>query len=171
MAVATVNGDNFWIFISNFDLPNRSSDLTKIQFDPPVQLQITLSAAWVTGQRSWNYLRYSESPVDNVFAQIKVDFGSDVLTRPFGKCSVCFTSPLTMSSDTKTAREILGANWTTGSNYIDIMQNSLRWRGVKTVDNSGRLDIDNNGVTHNFRQSGNVITVTIGPNELLVVKP
>ena len=47
MAVAMVNGDNFWIFVSNSDIPNRSSDLTKMQFDPPVQLQITLPAAWV----------------------------------------------------------------------------------------------------------------------------
>jgi hypothetical protein len=171
MAVAVIKGDNFWIFISNFDLPNRSSDLTKMRFDPPVQLEITLPAAWVTGHPSWNYLRYSESPVDNVFAQIKADFGPDVLTTPFAKCSVCFTSPLTMSSDTKMAREILGANWTTGSNYVGLMQNSLKWRGVKTVGNSGRLNIDNNGITHNFSQSGNVITVTVGANEMLVVKP
>jgi hypothetical protein len=171
IAVAIVNGDNFWIFISNFDLPNRSSDLTKMQFDPPVQLEITLPAAWVTGHPAWNYLRYSESSVDNVFAQIKADFGPDVLTTPFAKCSVCFTSPLTMSSDTKMTREILGANWTSGSNYVGIMQNSLKWRGVKTADNSGRLNIDNNRVTHNFSQSGNVITVTVGANEMLVVKP
>jgi hypothetical protein len=42
MAVGIVNGDNFWIFVSNFDLPARCKDLTQMQFDPPIQLQITL---------------------------------------------------------------------------------------------------------------------------------
>ncbi len=89
--------------------------------------------------------------MDNVFAQIKADLGPNVLTSQFAQCSFCFTSPLTKSSpsDTVTAREI------------------SRRIGQK----SGQLNIDSNGVTHNFRQSGNVITVTVGPNEMLVVKP
>jgi hypothetical protein len=173
MAVAMVNGDNFWIFVSNSDIPNRSSDLTKMQFDPPVQLQITLPAAWVTGHQSWNYLRYSESPVDNVFAQIKTDFGANVLTAQFAQCAVCFTSPMTMATiaEAATTRGILAANWTSGSNYVGIMQNGLKWRGVKSVDNSGQLNIDSNGVTHSFNQIGNVIAVTVGPNEMLVLQP
>jgi hypothetical protein len=76
-----------------------------------------------------------------------------------------------MSSDPGMAREILAANWTNGSNYADIMQNGLKWRGAMFVDKSGQLNIDGNGVTHIFSQSGNVITVTIGANEMLVLKP
>lgn len=175
MAVGMVTGNDFRIFISNFDLPSRNKDLTKMQFDPPVELQVTLPAVWVTEHPSWSYLRYSESPVDNVYAQIKADFGPNILTSQFAQCSVCFTSPLTMVSsadtDTGTAREILAANWTSGSNYVGIMQNGLKWRGVTSFDTSGQLNIDSNGVTHDFSQSGNVITVTLGANEMLVLKP
>jgi hypothetical protein len=173
MAVGIVDGDNFWVFVSNFDLPVRNKDLTQMQFDPPIQLQITLPAAWVTGHPSWNYLRYSESPVDNVFAQIKTDFGANVLTSQFAQCSVCFASPMTMATiaEAATAREILAANFTNGRNYVGIMQNGLKWRGVHSAGNSGQLNIDSNGLTHNFSQSGNVITVTVGANEMLVLRP
>jgi hypothetical protein len=33
------------------------------------------------------------------------------------------------------------------------------------------LDIDANGVTHHFSQDGNVITITVGADEMLVLKP
>ena len=63
------------------------------------------------------------------------------------------------------------SNFTNGSNYVGIMQNGLKWRGVKSMNNSGQLNIDSNGVTHNFGLNGNVITVTVGPNEMLVLQP
>ena len=174
MAVAMVKGNDFRVFISNFDLPTPNSDLTKMQFDPPVPLQITLPAAWISANPyPWNYLRYSESPVDNVFAQIKSDYEeqSSVILPQFAQCSVCFSSPLTMATDTTTALNILTLNWTDKSNYVGIMQNSLKWRGVTSVNQSGQLNIDSNGITHDFSQNVNVITVTVGPDEMLVLKP
>jgi len=62
-------------------------------------------------------------------------------------------------------------NWTDKSNYVGIMQNSLKWRGVTSVNQSGQLNIDSNGITHDFSQNVNVITVTVGPDEMLVLKP
>jgi hypothetical protein len=38
MGVGLVAGNDFRIFISNFDLASRNTDLTKMQFDPPVRL-------------------------------------------------------------------------------------------------------------------------------------
>jgi hypothetical protein len=174
MAVAMVKENDFRVFISNFDLPTPSSDLSKMQFDPPVQLQVSLPAAWIsTNPYSWSYLRYSESPVDNVFAQIKIDYEQqpNVILSQFAQCSVCFSSPLTMASNTTTARNILTANWTSGSDYVGIMQNSLKWRSVTSVNQSGRLNIDTNGVTHDFKQNGNLIMVAVGADEMLVLKP
>jgi len=57
------------------------------------------------------------------------------------------------------------------SNYVGIMQNSLKWKRVAGIDQSGQLNIDTNGVTHDFSQNGNVITVTLGADEMLVLKP
>lgn len=174
MAAAMVKGNDFRVFISNFDLPSPNSDLTKMHFDPAVQLQVTLPAAWITqNPYSWTYLRNSESPADNVFAQIKTDYEQEpnVILSQFAQCSVCFSSPLTMAADTVTAQNILTANWTDGSNYVGIMQNSLKWKGVTSVNQSGQLNIDSNGVTHDFNQNGNVITVTVGADEMLVLKP
>jgi hypothetical protein len=174
MAVAMVKGNGFRIFISNFDLPNPNSDLAKMHFDPPVRIQTTLPAAWITeNPYSWSYLRYSESPVDNVYAQIKADFEQqqNVVDPQFAQCAVCFTSPLTMAAETTKAQSILAANWTKRSNYVGIMQNSLKWRGVTSVNQSGQLNIDANGVTHDFSQNGSVITVTVGADEMLVLQP
>jgi hypothetical protein len=107
--------------------------------------------------------------------QIKTDYEQqpNVIAPQFAQCSVCFTSPLTMAAptDTTTALSVLAANWTKGSNYVGIMQNSLRWKGVTGFDPSGQLNIDTNGVTHEFSQNGNVITVTLGADEMLVLKP
>jgi hypothetical protein len=174
VAVAMVKGNNFRVFISNFDLPTPNSDLNKMHFDPPVHLQVRLPAPWISANPfSWSYLRYSESPVDNVFAQIKIDYEQqpNVILSQFAQCSVCFSSPLTMASNATTAQNILTANWATGSNYVGIMQNSLKWKGVTNVDQSGQLNLDTNGVIHDFKQDGNLITVTVGPDEMLVLMP
>jgi hypothetical protein len=177
MAVAVVKGNDFRIFVSDVDVPDTNSDLTKMQFDPPVRLHVTLPAAWITqNPYSWSYLRYSESTVDNVFAQIKTDYEQQpnvIIAPQFAQCSVCFTSPLTMAApkNTAAALNVLAANWTKGSNYVGIMQNSLKWKGVTSVDQSGQLNIDTNGVIHELSQNGNVITVTLGADEMLVLKP
>jgi hypothetical protein len=175
MAAAMVKGNDFRIFVSNVDVPHPNSDLTKMHFDPPVQLQVTLPAAWITqNPYSWSYLRYSESPVDNVFAQIKTDYEqqppTNIIAPQFAQCSVCFSSPLTMAAatETTTALNVLATKW---SNYVGIMQNSLKWKGVTSVDQSGQLNIDTNSVTHEFSQNGNVITFTLGADEMLVLKP
>jgi len=173
MAVAMVKGNDFRVFISDFDLPKPNPDLSKMHFDPPVQLKITLPAALTSpNPYSWNYLRYSESPVDNVFAQLKSDFATkQILIPQFAECSVCFTSPLIMTADPAKARKIIAANWTHRSNYVGIMQSSLKWKEITGIDQSGDLDIDANGVTHHFSQDGNAITVTVGADEMLVLKP
>jgi hypothetical protein len=76
-----------------------------------------------------------------------------------------------MAADTTAAQNILAANWTEGSNYVGIMQNSLKWRSVTSLNPSGQLNIDSNGLTHDLRRNGNVLTVTVGPDEMLVPKP
>jgi hypothetical protein len=46
-----------------------------------------------------------------------------------------------------------------------------KWKRVTGVDQSGQLKIDTNGLTHDFSQNGNVITVTPGADEMLFLKP
>jgi hypothetical protein len=76
-----------------------------------------------------------------------------------------------MATDAAAAGTLLLNNWTAGSNYVRTMQNTLRWNPVSSVNDSGELNIDQNGVTHAFRQVGATLNVTIGPNEMLVLKP
>ena len=51
------------------------------------------------------------------------------------------------------------------------MQNALKWNLVTSVNGSHQLNIDQNGVTHAFTQSGGTLNVTLGSNEMLVLKP
>ena len=83
----------------------------------------------------------------------------------------CFSDPLSMATDQNAARTILAANWTSGSNYVQTMQNPLKWNSVTSVNSASQLNIDQNGVTHGFSQSGATLSVTLGPNEMLVLKP
>jgi hypothetical protein len=137
-------------------------------------LTITVPTSWL-GTTNWSYLRYSSAMVDNVFAQIKRDFANaqpqSILETNFSQCAVCFSDPMSMATDATAARTILTNNWTSSSNYAQTMQNSLKWNLVTSVNAENQLNIDQNGVTHAFSQSGGILGVTIGANEMLVLKP
>ena len=171
MAVAMVEGNNFQIIVSNVDVVGVNSNLTMMQPDAPTQLTITIPTSWI-GTTNWSYLRYSSAVVDNVFAQIKRDFANaSILETNFSQCAVCFSDPLSMATDATAARAILTNNWTSSSNYVQTMQNSLKWNLVTSLNAANQLKIDQNGVTHAFSQSGGTLRVTIGANEMLVLKP
>jgi hypothetical protein len=76
-----------------------------------------------------------------------------------------------MATDDAAARTILLNNWTTGSNYVQTMQNALKWNTVTSLNAANQLNIDQNGVVHAFSQSGGTLNVTVGPNEMLVLNP
>lgn len=174
MAVAMVEGNNFQIIVSNVDVVAVNSNLTLMQADAPTQLTITIPTSWL-GTTNWSYLRYSSAMVDNVFAQIKRDFANaqpeSILETNFSQCVVCFSDPMSMATDATAARTILTNNWTSSSNYVQTMQNSLKWNLVTSMNAANQLNIDQNGVTHAFSQSGGILSVTIGANEMLVLKP
>ena len=174
MAVAMVEGNNFQIIVSNVDVVAVNSNLTLMQADAPTQLTITIPTSWL-GTTNWSYLRYSSAMVDNVFAQIKRDFANaqpeSILWTNFSQCVVCFSDPMSMATDATAARTILTNNWTSSSNYVQTMQNSLKWNLVTSMNAANQLNIDQNGVTHAFSQSGGILSVTIGTNEMLVLKP
>jgi hypothetical protein len=174
MAIALVEGDTFQIIVSNADVVGVDSNLTAMQPHVPTPLSISLPTSWPK-TTTWSYLRYSSAMVDNVFAQIKRDFASatpqSILESHFAQCAVCFSDPLSMATDAAAARAILLNNWTAGSNYVRTMQNTLRWNPVTSLNDSNQLNIDQNGVTHAFSQVGGTLNVTIGPNEMLVLRP
>ena len=120
-------------------------------------------------------MRYSSSAVDNVYAQIKTDFANaqpqSILDPRFAQCGICYSDPLTMATDANAAQTILKSNWASSSNYVNTMQNALKWNLVTSVNGSHQLNIDQNGVTHAFTQSGGTLNVTLGSNEMLVLKP
>jgi hypothetical protein len=174
MAVALVEGNSFKLIISNVDVITPNSNLTLMQPDAPTQLSITIPNSWL-GTTSWSYLRYSSAPVDNVFAQIKSDYSNaqpqSILAPNFSQCAVCFSDPMSMTTDAAAAQTILQNNWTSSSNYVQIMQNSLKWNQVTSVNAANQLNIDQNGVIHAFSQNGATVSVTVGPNEMLVLNP
>ena len=173
MAVALVEGNSYQIVLSNTDVVAVNSNLAQMRPDAPVQLSFTLPAAWPAAQ-GWSYLRNSQASVDNVFAQVKRDFANaspSILEAHFAACAVCFSDPLSMTTNVTAARAIVAANWSSGSNYLQTIQNSLKWHGVASRNAANQLNIDQNGVTHAFTQSGQTLNVTLGPNEMLVLRP
>ncbi len=174
MAVAMVEGNSFQIIVSNVDVVASNTNLTLMQPDAPTQLTITIPESWL-GTTNWSYLRYSSAVVDNVFAQMKRDFANaqpqSILDANFSQCAVCFSDPLSMATDAAVARTILMNNWTSSSNYVQTMQNTLKWNLVASVNAAKQLNIDQNGVTHAFSQNGGTLKVTVGANEMLVLKP
>jgi hypothetical protein len=174
MAVAIVEGNSFQIIISNTDVVAANSNLAQMRAHAPVRMSITIPAPW-PATTSWRYLRYSQATIDNVFALIKRDFANaspqSILEPKFAQCIVCFSDPLSMATDDTAARTILMNNWTTGSNYVRTMQNALKWNNVNSLNAANKLNIDQNGVVHAFTPAGRTLTVTVGPNELLVLKP
>jgi hypothetical protein len=76
-----------------------------------------------------------------------------------------------MTTNQAAAETLLVNNWTSSSNYVQTMQNTLKWNSVTSLNSSKQLNIDQNGVTHAFSQSGGTLTVTIGANEMLVLNP
>jgi len=171
MAIAMVEGNSFQIIISNTDVVPVNSNLTLMEPHVPTSLSITIPTSW-SGTTNWSYLRYSSAMVDNVFAQIKRDFTkAGILETKFAQCAVCFSDPLSMATDDAAARTILLNNWTTGSNYVQTMQNALKWNTVTSLNAANQLNIDQNGVVHAFSQSGGTLNVTVGPNEMLVLNP
>ena len=171
MAIAMVEGNSLQIIVSNTDVVATNSNLALMQPHAPIPISITIPASWL-GTTSWSYLRYSQAMVDNVFAHIKKDFANAGILDPhFAECAICFSDPLSMATDAAAARTILMNNWTTGSNYVQTMQNALKWNAVTSVNAADQLNIDQNGVVHAFSQSGGTLNVTVGPNEMLVLKP
>lgn len=174
MAVALVEGDNFQIIVSNVDVVAPSANLASLQPDPPTPVTVTIPTAWL-GSTNWNYLRYSPSVVDNVYAQIKADFANaqpqSILDPKFAQCAICFSDPFAMATDLTAAQSILTNNWTSSSNYVQTMQNTLKWNSVTSVNSSNQLNIDQNGITHAFSQIGGTLNVTLGANEMLVLNP
>jgi hypothetical protein len=171
MAVAMVEGNSFQIIVSNVDVVSANSNLATMQPDAPTTLSVTIPSAWV-GTTNWSYLRYSSAPVDNVFAQIKKDYtNAGILDAKFAQCAVCFSDPVNMSTNQTAAEALLINNWTSSSNYVQTMQNTLKWNPVTSLNSSKQLNIDQNGVTHAFSQSGGTLTVTVGANEMLVLNP
>jgi hypothetical protein len=171
MAVALVEGNSFQIIVSNVDVVPVNSNLASLQPDAPITLSITVPTGWVVGT-NWNYLRYSSALVDNVFAQIKRDYANAGILDPnFAQCAICFSDPITMTTNQTAARALLVNNWTSASNYVQTMQNTLKWNPVTSLNSAKQLNIDQNGVTHSFSQSGGTVTVTIGANEMLVLNP
>ena len=181
MAVAMVEGNNVEIVVSNIDLtPGDSS--TQVTF------QVPLSWLGNANSQTWSYLRNSESKVDNVYAQLEEDFlNNNILAndfKSFSACfatpmdlstSICFANPMAMTTSQSTAATVIYNNWKA---YQSIMQSTLFWRPITSVAANGSLNIDQNGVTHSFNQTnGNIspttatITVTVGPSEMLVLKP
>jgi hypothetical protein len=174
MAIAMVEGNSFQIILSNTDIVATNSNLNLMQPHAPIRMSITIPAPWL-GTTSWSYLRYSQATIDNVFALIKRDFANaspqSILEPKFAQCVVCFSDPLSMATDDAAARTILMNNWTAGSNYVQTMQNALKWNNVASLNAANTLNIDQNGVVHAFSQTGRTISVTVGPNEMLVLKP
>ncbi len=171
MAIAMVEGNSFQIIVSNTDVVATNSNLALMKPHAPTPISITIPASW-PGTTSWSYLRYSPAMVDNVFAHIKEDLAkAGILDPHFAECAICFSDPLSMATDEATARTVLLNNWTTGSNYVQTMQNALKWISVTSVNAAKQLNIDQNGVVHAFSQSGGTLSVTIGSNEMLVLKP
>ena len=174
MAIAMVEANSFQIIVSNTDVVAINSNLALMQPHAPIPISITIPASWL-GTTSWSYLRYSQAMVDNVFAHIKRDFANatpqSILEPNFAQCAVCFSDPLSMATDDAAARTILMNNWTTGSNYVQTMQNALKWNTVTSLNAANKLNIDQNGVVHAFSQNGRTLNVTVGPNEMLVLKP
>jgi len=171
LAVAMVEGNSFQIIVSNVDVVPVNSNLATLQPDAPAKLSITIPAAWL-GTTNWSYLRYSSALVDNVFAQVKRDYAAaGILDANFAQCAICFSDPITMTTNQAAAETLLVNNWTSSSNYVQTMQNTLKWNSVTSLNSSKQLNIDQNGVTHAFSQSGGTLTVTIGANEMLVLNP
>jgi hypothetical protein len=76
---------------------------------------------------------------------------------------------MSMATDTTAAQAILKYNRASSSNYVQIMQGTLKWKLVTSLNAANQLSIDQNGVTHAFVSSGATIEVTIGANEMLVL--
>jgi hypothetical protein len=162
MAVALQKGNCTNLIVSNFDLTAGASP-TRFKFSLPLSLAPGGDAP------TWRYLRYSQSPVDNVFAQVKQDFANiGILDSNFAACSNCFADPLAMvpPDDAGHAQQLLLKNW---GNYVTTMQNNLRWK----IADPGSLDA--NGVQHDLtlvpHQDSVEIAVTLAPNEMLVLSP
>ena len=165
MAVALVKGGSTQLIVSNFDLAADAVP-TRIRFSLP------LSPGPGGDATSWQYLRYSQAPVDNVFARVKQDYAKvNILDSNFAACPNCFADPLSMVNprDTSAALELLANNWKKGSNYVAAMQSNLRWRTASPEF------LDANGIRHNLTvipDKGSLeVAVTVAPNEMLVLLP
>jgi hypothetical protein len=115
--------------------------------------------------RELRYLRYSLTPVDDAFVAIKADMlAAGLLSSAFQNCSLCYGSPQTMAvagnSNYIATLDLMRQKW---QKYQAMMQNDLRWRPVD--DRS----LDQNGVTHDLRYAGDSLTVTLGPDEMLIL--
>jgi hypothetical protein len=163
MAVALVNGDSATVIVSNFDLTAGAAP-TRLRFSLPSSLVPGVNGA------SWKYLRYSQSPVDNVFALVKQDLSdANILDSKFAACSNCFADPLGMATDRDAALQVLSCNWMRGSNYVATMQSNLKWKAANPDS------LDANSVRHNLtivrHNDFEQVEVTLAPNEMLVLAP
>ena len=160
MAVALVKRNSTRLMVSNFDLKSPAVP-TRILFSLPLSLAPSVNAV------SWQYLRYSQAPVDNVFARVKEDFANaGILDSNFAACGNCFADPLGMTTNANAALELLAKNWTGGSNYVATMENNLKWRYASPES------LDANGIHHNLtvipHNSAVEVEVTLAPNEMLI---
>jgi hypothetical protein len=165
MAVALAKAKSTQLIVSNFDLAAEAAP-TRIRFSIPPSFPAALNVP------SWQYLRYSQAPVDNVFAKIKQDFATArILDSNFATCQNCFADPLGMAiaADHKTALAVLAKNWTRYSDYVATMQNNLKWK------NASPESLDANGIRHNLTvtpcSGSEEVEVTLAPNEMLILLP
>jgi hypothetical protein len=163
MAVALAKAASTQLIVSNFDIAPGAAP-SRIRFSVPLSLPVTSNVP------SWQYLRYSQAPVDNVFAKVKQDFANyEILDSKFAACHNCFADPVAMATDRNTALEVLAKNWTCHSNYVATMQNNLKWKNI------GPESLDANGIRHNLTVtpgSGSAeVEVTLAPNEMLILLP
>lgn len=141
--------------LSNFDLGAAAAP-ARIQ----VKIPDDLFAAGRPGK--FRYLRYSLSPIDNVFAAIKADLDSaGLLSERFKNCALCYGPPASMQTDYRAMLSLVEKNW---PKYQAIMKGNLKWRSA----DDGSLD--QNGVAHKLVQSGSILTVTLRPDEMLILK-
>ena len=88
-----------------------------------------------------------------------------VLRHPNDFYPLCISNPLAMTNNQATARQIMIKNW---NKYLGVMKSNLSWRPVSS---NGVSNLDDNGVPHQFQLNGNVLTVHLGPNEMIIFQP
>jgi hypothetical protein len=147
------------VIVSSFDAPPTPA----AQAPSPTRVQVDLPAGLFAhgAPAQLRYVRVSMSPVDNVFARIRADLQAQVLlASSFQGCALCIAAPQQMTTDLAALRNLMTAN---AAAYVAILKSNLRWRSTDD-------GFDDNGVVHTLAVTDTSITVTLGPDEMLILE-